>query len=53
MKTFEFDVMLGDRYVCTMSYRYNPAFPLEDRELVDYVLSRRPSLRGKDFRIAL
>lgn len=51
MKTLTFDVMLHDRYVCTMKYRYCPLFPIDAKKLEDYVTSRRPSLKGKPFRI--
>lgn len=51
METLTFDVMLHDRYVCTMKYRYCPLFMIDIRELEDYVTSRRPSLKGKPFRI--
>lgn len=53
METLTFDVMLHDRYVCTMKYRYCPLFPVDARELEDYVTSRRPSLKGKPFRIEI
>lgn len=49
----KFDVMLGDRYVCTLRYPYNPLFILRENELSDFVISKRPTLKGKDFRIAL
>lgn len=51
MKTLIFDVMLGDRYVCTLHYEYCPLFPIEERELHDFVVSKRPTLRNKPFRI--
>lgn len=46
-----FDVTLNGRYVCTMSMEYDPRFPISQQEWVDYVLKKRPDLRGKDFRI--
>lgn len=51
METLTFDVMLGDRYVCTMRYRYCPLFPVSAEELRKFVISKRPTLRDKDFRI--
>ena len=51
MKTLTFDVMLHDRYVCTMKYEYCPLLPLSIRELESFVTSRRPFLKGKPFRI--
>ena len=51
MKTLIFDVMLHDRFVCTLRYKYCPLFPIEERELHDFVVSKRPTLRNKPFRI--
>lgn len=57
-KTFQqpnfvkFDVMLNDRYVCTMRYRHLPVFAITEKEIVDYVISQRPSLKNKPFTIA-
>ena len=51
MKTLTFDVMLHDKFVCTLRYKYCPLFPIEERELRGFVVSKRPTLRGKDFRI--
>lgn len=48
---FTFDVMLNDRYVCTMRYKYLPVFPIDIRDLSKFVESKRPSLKGKDYRI--
>lgn len=53
MNDLVFDVMLYGRYVCTLKYRYCPLFPVDARELEDYVTSRRPSLKGKPFRIEI
>lgn len=51
MNTLFFDVMLHDRFVCTLKYRYNPAFPIDVEDLVKLVISKRPTLRNKDFKI--
>lgn len=51
MKTLTFDVMLGDRYVCTLRYKYCPLFPIDTDELHNFVVSKRPTLRNKKFRI--
>lgn len=51
MKTLTFDVMLDGRYICTMRYRYCPLFPISTEELRRFVISKRPTLRDKDFRI--
>lgn len=53
MKTLVFDVMLGGRFVCTLRYKYNPLFPIDYENLTKFVLSKRPTLKGKDYRICL
>lgn len=52
MKTFVFDVMLDGRFVCTLKYKYCALFPIDFEELEKYVLQKRLTLKGKDFRIA-
>lgn len=51
METLTFDVMLEGRYVGTFKYGYCPLFPVEANRLADFVVSKRPSLRGKPFNI--
>ena len=51
MKTFVFDVMLNGRFVCTLKYKYCPLFPIDAEDLTKFVLKKRPTLKGKDFRI--
>ena len=51
MKTLTFDVMLSGRYVCTLRYKYSPLFPIDTDELHAFVVSKRPTLRNKKFRI--
>lgn len=51
METLVFDVMLYERFVCTLSYRFNPVFPINRKELHNFVVSKRPTLRNKPFRI--
>ena len=53
MKTLTFDVMLDGRFVCTLRYEYCPLFPVAERELRDFVVSKRPTLRNKDFSATL
>ena len=48
MKELTFDVMLGDRYVCTLKYKYCPLFPIDPDELQEFVISKRPTLRGEE-----
>ena len=52
MKTFVFDVMLNGRFVCTLKYKYCALFPIDFQDLTKFVLKKRPTLKGKDFRIA-
>lgn len=52
MKTFTFDVMLNGRFVCTLKYKYCALFPIDFEDLKKFVFKKRPTLKGKDFRIA-
>lgn len=51
MKTFVFDVMLNGRFVCTLKYKYCQLFPIDAEDLTKFVLKKRPTLKGKNFRI--
>lgn len=51
MKKFIFDVMLNGRFICTLKYEYSPLFPIDFEDLTKFVLEKRPTLKGKDFRI--
>lgn len=51
MKTFTFDVMLNGRFVCTLKYEYCQLFPIELDDLKKFILKKRPTLRGKHYRI--
>lgn len=51
MKTFIFDVMLDGRFVCTLKYKYCALFPIDSEDLEKFVLQKRPTLKGYDFRI--
>lgn len=53
MKTLSFDVMLGERFVCTLEYKYCPAFRSTVEELEQFVIKKRPTLRNKRFTIAI
>lgn len=44
--------MLNGRFVCTLRYKYCSLFPIDSEELVKLVLEKRPTLKGKPFRIA-
>lgn len=45
------DIMLNDRFVCTLKYMYCPLFARKYEELIKFVFDKRPSLKGKPFRI--
>ena len=49
MKTLFIDVMLGERYLFTMPYKYCPAFKIDLKDINDKILAKRPSLRGKPY----
>lgn len=51
MKTLFLDIMLKGRFVCTLRYRYCPLFPIDEKELQDFVVSKRPTLRNQPFNI--
>ena len=51
METLTFDVMLNGRFIKTFKYDFCPAFPLTEKELSDFVISRLLTLRNKPFRI--
>lgn len=52
MKDLRFDVMLNGRFVCTLKYRFCPLFPITEEELAKFIETKRPYLKGKDYRIA-
>lgn len=45
MKTLFLDVMLNDRFVCTLKYKFCPLFPIELDDLKKFIESKRPSLK--------
>lgn len=51
MRSLYIDVMLNERFVCTLRYRYNPLFVIDGDDLKKFVLSKRPTLKNKPFRI--
>ena len=52
MRIFKFDIMLNGRFVCTLRYKYYVLFPIDFEDLKKFILSKRPTLKGKDYRIA-
>lgn len=53
MKTIFFDVMLNDRFVHTMKYKCPDNKEISEAMLHDYVISKLPTLKNKDFKIYL
>ena len=53
MKYLIFDVMLNERFVCTLKYRFCPLFPITEEELAKFIEEKRPSLKGKNYKIAI
>ena len=45
--------MQHDRYVCTLSYKFCPAFPIAAADLREFAISKRPTLRGQEFHIKI
>lgn len=46
MKIFVFDVMLNERFICTLKYKYNSIFPIDLEELKEFILNKRPTLKA-------
>lgn len=53
MRTFKFDIMLNGRFICTLRYKYCALFPIDSEDLKKFILSKRPSLKGKDYKIVV
>jgi hypothetical protein len=49
--TITFDVMLHDRFVCTLTYDVFPPMPVSEKSMCEFVVSKLPTLRNKPFRI--
>lgn len=47
MRTIVFDVMCDGRFITQHFYRWCPAFKLNFEEVLNEVISERPSLKGK------
>lgn len=52
MKIVYLDIMVGNMFVAQLPYKVNPIFPSTDKELREYVVYKRPTLRNKKFVIA-
>lgn len=51
VNTIAFDIMLGGRFICTMRMPMRP-WPFTEDEVREFVLSKLPTLRGEDFKVA-
>ena len=52
MMKIKFDVMLGDRWQCTLTYEYCLLFPIDEQDLRKFIEEQRPTLKNKPYRIA-
>ena len=43
--------MLDDRFYCTFRWEYNPLFIINIDELEKEIVSKLPTLKGKDFKV--
>lgn len=43
--------MLNGRFICTLKYKYCSLLPIDLEDLKKFILNKRPSLKGKDYRI--
>lgn len=48
-KTLYVDVMLSGRYVFTLRYKYCPLFKLDDEDIYNQIIKKRPTLKGQPF----
>lgn len=51
MKKVKFDIMYKGRFVCTMTYEFNPLFKFSFDDLFEFIYQKRPSLRNKKIEI--
>ena len=45
------DIMIGDKFYQQLPMQYCPLFPIEEEDVVKFVLDRLPSLKNKRFTI--
>lgn len=50
-KALFLDIMLDGRFICTLKYKYCPLFTIDYNELLKFVEQKRPTLKGKPYRI--
>ncbi len=51
MKALFLDIMLDGKFICTLKYKYCPLFTIDYNELLKFVEQKRPTLKGKPYRI--
>ena len=51
MAVLKFDVMVGDKYKCTLQYQYSPLFPFTNKDIQTFVEEQRPYLKGQKFHV--
>lgn len=51
--TFDVADAVTDRFICTMKMPVNPLFKVTLQQVLDYVYSKRPTLRYQDIIIEL
>lgn len=53
METLNIDVMIlgGVKFYCTLKFTYNPLFKVSPQDLMDFVLSKRPTLRYEEIQL--
>jgi len=51
MKALFLDIMLNGKFICTLKYKYCPLFTIDYNELLKFVEQKRPTLKGKPYRI--
>lgn len=50
-KALFLDIMLDGKFICTLKYKYCPLFTIDYNELLKFVEQKRPTLKGKPYRI--
>lgn len=53
MKTVVFDVMHNGKFIMQLRYKYCPAFPINMEEVLTEVVTKRPTLKGKNIELYL
>lgn len=51
MRTIYIDVIIGERFIKTLPYKHHDILRLDEAKLREYVISKLPTLREKNFDI--